>query len=302
MRGRKAALAALGAAAFAGIFAMTHAVWGQMERHRALEAVLAASLPKTVFLEELTWAEMAHLQKAGFDRVIIPTGGTEQNGFHMVLGKHNFIVRHTAQALAREVGKTLVAPVMAYVPEGAIEPPQGHMKFTGTLSLPEPVFMAVLEHAARSLKAHGFRYIFFLGDSGGNQAAQAQVAAKLTALWQDEGIKVYSLGAYYKDNGQKDHPQVRAEAAAFPHGTHAGIRDTSELLFVQPKGVRRPVLEKLSGLPRGFAASGSVGHPEWATEALGKALIALKIRAGAQQMRALLAGRREEERGALGTH
>ena len=50
----------------------------------------------SVFLEELTWTEVHDAIQAGKTTVIIPTGGTEQNGPHMILGKHNIIVPFTA--------------------------------------------------------------------------------------------------------------------------------------------------------------------------------------------------------------
>lgn len=47
----------------------------------------AAATPDTVFLEELTWTEVRDAIKAGKTTVIFPTGGTEQNDPHMVLGR-----------------------------------------------------------------------------------------------------------------------------------------------------------------------------------------------------------------------
>ena len=134
----------------------------------ALAAVTVLSGPLTappteeVHLEALTWVEARELIAGGKTVALVPTGGLEQNGPHLVLGKHNYIVRHTAGLIARDLGKALVAPVVAYVPEGEIEPPSGHMAFAGTLSVPEEVFAAVLEHTARSLRAHGFTLICFL--------------------------------------------------------------------------------------------------------------------------------------------
>ena len=128
---------------------------------------ISAPLADSVYLEELTWVETRDLIKLGKTIAIIPTGGTEQNGPHVVLGKHNYIVRHTAGEIAKILGNALVAPVMSYVPEGGIEPAEGHMRFPGTLSIPEPVFEHVLISAASSLKAHGFKVICFIGDSGG---------------------------------------------------------------------------------------------------------------------------------------
>ena len=69
-------------------------------------------------------------------------------------------------SIARALGDALVAPVIAYVPEGAIAPPTGHMRFPGTITTPEDAFEKVLESAARSFKAHGFRAIVLLGDHG----------------------------------------------------------------------------------------------------------------------------------------
>src|SRR5688500_8764917 len=136
-----------------------------------------AQAPDTVFLEQLTWDEVRDSIAAGKTTVIVPTGGTEQNGPHMALGKHNVRIAANAELIARRLGNTLVAPVMAYVPEGGIDPPTGHMRFAGTICLPDPIFRQVLEYAARSLKQHGFRDIVFIGDSGPNQPGQNAVAA-----------------------------------------------------------------------------------------------------------------------------
>jgi creatinine amidohydrolase len=34
-----------------------------------------------------------------------------------------------AREIAKELGQTLVAPVVTYVPEGDYEPPTGHLRF-----------------------------------------------------------------------------------------------------------------------------------------------------------------------------
>src|SRR5215216_6570575 len=73
--------------------------------------------PDTVFLEELTWAEVRDLVKGGTTTVIIGTAGTEQKGPHMVDGEHKFVMEYSADKIARGLGKTLVAPVITYVPE-----------------------------------------------------------------------------------------------------------------------------------------------------------------------------------------
>src|ERR1700679_1025592 len=117
-----------------------------------LAAPTVAWAADSLYLEDLTWPEVKARMAAGTDTIIIPSGGTEQNGPHIVIGKHNLIVRYTSGEIARRLGNALAAPVIAYVPEGRISPPEGHMMFPGTISLHDETFAAVLEDAARSFK------------------------------------------------------------------------------------------------------------------------------------------------------
>jgi len=142
-------------------------------------AAARAQAPASVFLEELTWTELRDLVKSGKTTIIVPIGGTEQNGPHMALGKHNRRVIVLSERIARALGNALVAPVIAYVPEGGISPPTEHMRFPGTITVPEDAFEKILESAARSFKLAGFRDIVFLGDHGGYQRADKAVAGRL---------------------------------------------------------------------------------------------------------------------------
>lgn len=243
----------------------------------------AGKKPGSLYLEELTWIEVEEALNAGYKHIIIPTGGTEQNGKHMVLGKHNYIIDHTAGEIAKKVGHTLVAPVAPYTPEGNISPPSGHMNFKGTISLPDKVFASVLEYTARSLKQHGFKVIYFLGDSGDSQAVQTQVAEKLSKLWQTEGVKVVNLDAYYYDNKQTEWLQKQGYSKS-QIGIHAGIRDTSELISINKKGINsQRVVGRLDSLIKG----GSSGDPLLANAELGKQMLALKIEAAVKQINEL---------------
>src|SRR5882672_629274 len=159
--------------------------------------------PASVFLEELTWMEVRDAIAGGKTTVIIPTGGTEQNGPHMALGKHNYLVKYKAGKIAEQLENALVAPVVAYVPEGDINPPTGHMRFAGTITTPQDVFVKVLEYAARSFKKHGFLDIALVGDSGGNQAGQKQVAEALNAEWAATNVRVHQVTAYYPGRGDE---------------------------------------------------------------------------------------------------
>src|SRR6266496_4301694 len=122
--------------------------------------------PDTVTLEELTWAEVRDLIKAGTTTIIVGTAGTEQKGPHMVDGEHKFVMEYTGEKIARAIGKTLFAPVVTYVPEGSWENPTGHMAKPGTITLPDDRFTELLVNAGRSLKTGGFKTILFIGESG----------------------------------------------------------------------------------------------------------------------------------------
>jgi creatinine amidohydrolase/Fe(II)-dependent formamide hydrolase-like protein len=194
-------------------------------------------------IEDLTWPEIKARMDAGATTIILPTGGTEQNGPHMVLGKHNVIVGYTAGEIARRLGKTLVAPVLAYVPEGSWDPPQGHMRFPGSISLPDGVYEGVLESKVRSFAAEGFKVILFLGDSGPNQRPQAAVAKRLDAELRPEGIRVFQVGDYYAANGQEE--WLRSQGFTETEiGVHAALIDTAQLMAIDPEGVRMALLER----------------------------------------------------------
>lgn len=241
--------------------------------HRGPVAVVPART--TVYMAALTWPEIHRQIQAGKTTVIIPSGGTEQNGLHMVVGKHNLIVHYTAGQIARRLGNALVAAVIPYVPEGSIQPPTGHMRFAGTVSLPEPVYEAVLENVARSMKAHGFRLICLIGDHGGSQEGQRKVADRLNREWQGSGVRVLDVDDYYAHNGQLQWLEKQGETPQ-SIGTHAGIRDTSELLAIDPGGVRQALL--------GHTSPSSNGRPERASARRGRVLLQLKINAAVRQI------------------
>jgi creatinine amidohydrolase/Fe(II)-dependent formamide hydrolase-like protein len=241
------------------------------------------SLPQaaSVFLEDLTWMEVRDAIASGKTTVIVPTGGTEQNGPHMVLGKHNFLVKYKAGEIAMQLGNALVAPVVAYVPEGDISPATGHMRFAGTISTPQDVFVKVLEYAARSLRQHGFVDIAFIGDSGGNQAGQKLVADVLNKEWAGSAGRVHHITAYYPGRG--DDWVISQGVSAADVGSHAGTHDTSSLMYLNPSMLR---FDKM-GPGRSGDGQGHVGNPAKATALFGKRILEMQIEDAVKQIREL---------------
>jgi creatinine amidohydrolase len=240
-----------------------------------------AQAPDTVFLEDMTWPEVRDALKAGKTTVIIPTGGTEQNGPHMVLGKHNWLVKYKAGEVAKRLGDALVAPVVAYVPEGEINPPTGHMRFPGTITTPQDVYAKVLEFAARSFKQHGFKEIAFLGDSGGNQAGQKLVADALNTEWTSTDVRVDHLSDYYPGPGDD---WLKSQGVSDEDvGSHASIHDTASLLLLNPSMIRQ---DKLAP-GKANDGTGVVGNPARSTIEYGRQIVEKQIAAAVQQVRTL---------------
>jgi creatinine amidohydrolase len=248
----------------------------------AAQRPLTAPLPATVEIADMTWVEVRSAIAHGYTTVIVPSGGIEQNGPHMILGKHDRIVRYAAGRIATTLGHTLVAPVISFVPEGGYDPPEGHLKFPGTIGVSEQTFMAMLDGIARSLKAGGFKTICFIADHGGSVKPQAEVAARLTREWAAEGVRVIDVSDYYADAAETSYLLAQGETAE-TIGQHAGIADTSELMAVDPAGVD---LQRFADAPFTLESNGVSGDPMRASAERGRALMDIKVEAAVRQIRA----------------
>jgi len=235
----------------------------------ALLTPAAHAASPSVQIEELTWTELRDRVAGGATTILIPIGGTEQNGPHMVLGKHNVRARILAGQIAQSLGNALVAPVVAYVPEGTVHPPVAHMRFAGTISILDSTFESLLESAARSFKQHGFRHVVFLGDHGGYQKSEEKVAARLNREWAaNPACRVHALTDYYRvtQRGYVAALKQRGYSDA-EIGSHAGLADTSLALAVDKTLVRSEVLSQGARLGE---HDGVYGDPRRSTAELGQ--------------------------------
>lgn len=243
-----------------------------------------AGTPPDLHLARLTSPEIRAAVEAGYTSVLVPSGGTEQNGPHMILDKHNIIVAEAAGRIAAAVGHMLVAPVLTVVPEGDFGPPSGNMLYPGTIGLSPEAYEGVLDGVARSLRNAGFRTIFLIGDHGQSQDPQQAVAERLTAEWEGEGIRVIPIAAYYDDARQM--ALLKAEGFTDDQiGFHAGLIDTSEAMAIRADAVRADMLQHL---PQPLSDRGASGEPALASAALGRRLLDLRIDAAVTEIRAHL--------------
>ncbi len=179
----------------------------------------------------------------------------------MALGKHNARVRALAEKIARELGNALVAPVISLRARRQRRSAlTAHMRFPGTITIPDKTFEQVLESAARSFKLHGFRDVVFLGDHGGYQKDEQAVADRLNREWAATPVRAHAIVEYYRATTTAYVDALKgAGLSADEIGTHAGLADTSLTLALAPGMVRADVLAQARRSPP--AADGVYGDP-----------------------------------------
>ncbi|AWB23176.1 creatininase family protein [Methylobacterium currus] len=245
-----------------------------------------APLVRRIAMADMTWVEVRQALDQGYTTALVPSGGLEQNGPYLAIGKHDSLVAWTAQRIAEALGHTLIAPVVSYVPQGNFDPPTGNLVFPGTLGVSEEAYAGTLEGIARSLKAHGFRTILFIADHGGALAPQQQVAARLDRDWAAQGVRVLSVDDYYVAGNRAQALWLEAQGETpATIGGHAGLADHASLMAAAPERVdfARPTPPLLARL--GLTSDGSSGDPRRATAERGRALLDLQVEAGLAQIR-----------------
>lgn len=271
--------------AFIGIFVLT---WSM--------SLLFSTYPSnaSVLLEDQTWTELRDLIKSGTTTIIVPIGGTEQNGPAMALGKHNVRVKYLAEKIAERLGNALVAPVISYVPEGSIDPPTGHMKFPGTITISDKIFEQLLESVARSLKLHGFKTIVLIGDHGGYQSDERVVADRLNVEWSKTPVRVFAALEYYEiTQGAYVEKLLSFGVRRDEVGTHAGLADTSLTLAIDPSMVRK---DRILAAPKPNAADGVYGgDPTRSSAEFGQLGVDLIVNGTTDAIREFIASRRSRQ-------
>jgi len=218
---------------------------GDSDRERKILEKLVAPNPlvagESLWIEELTYIEVRDRIAEGYTTAIIPTGGIEENGPYLVTGKHNVILRSLCPAIAAELGNALCAPVVAFVPEGNIDPPSAAMRFPGSISVRDETYRALLDDIASSLKQHGFKDIVLIGDSGGNQRGMAKVADDLNARWEDSGVTAHFVVEFYAPGWEATERYTEKElgvAETRSDGYHDDIWVTAMMMVTDPTSVR----------------------------------------------------------------
>lgn len=248
--------------------------------------VVARAIPRapSVWLDDYTTAELKARIEKGCPVVMVFSGGTEETGPYVSLGKHAARVHAYGEAIARNVGDALIAPVLHYAPN-----PPYVMPFPGTISLKPETFAAVNEEVARSLINGGFRRIALMSEHGPSQKPLADVAARLNAEFADRGARVFYISDGYARARREIEAAIRANGKV--GGGHGGLWDTSETLATAPSLVRPgPYLPGTSENDGNGPVNslGYSGDPTGANAKLGREFGAMRVRLASEELSAAL--------------
>ena len=171
------------------------------ERRAELDAaVRPIEALESVWLEELTWMEIRDAIRAGHTTALIVTGGVESNGPYLASGKHNYSNQLMAESVARELGNTLIAPLVTLEPGR----PDGPVTVGNTGPMvSQDTYVSWLVDMGDSLRGMGFTEIYYLGDSGGNQRGQQAAADALNARYGGSPAVFHHVPEFY------NHEEVR---------------------------------------------------------------------------------------------
>ena len=244
----------------------------------------SAAPSKSVFLEDLTTAELKDRIAQGCPVALVYNASVEETGPHVALGKHIFRARAYGEALAHEMGDAIVAPVLAFAPAGT--PSE---KWPGTISLSSPTYSRVNEEVVRSLIGGGFKRIALLNDHGGGQTELRDLALKLDAEFAPRGVRTFFISDSYARARMEIEADIRASGKVA--SGHGGLWDTAETMAVRPSAVRPEkfhpgTLEQEGNGPPN--AEGFSGDPTGSSQPLGRKFGALRVRLAAAELRSAL--------------
>jgi len=251
--------------------------------------------PALVDFEMMTWPEVKQAIEQGKTTALIYNGGTEQRGPQNVNGGHTLMGHATVIAIAEKLGDAIAAPVMPFSVNNA------NPDLPGTIGLTGQLFAELNEQVAEQMIKNGFKNVVLMGDHGGGQKELGEVAKKLDEKYSSQGIRVVFCDEVYQ-KAQDDFDKWLA-ANNYPLSSHAGIPDTSEMLFLGgDKGwVRKELIAtavgdpvRKRGEPRDPNAkrvnNGITGDARPSTAALGKRAFDTKVAYAVDQIHRLLNG------------
>lgn len=189
----------------------------------SISSSIAQTENTALVLQEMAWVDVEDYIENN-DMVIIPLGSTEQHGPHLPLGTDYYEAFEISKAISQQTG-ILVAPVL-FVGYSIY-----HSGFTGTLSLKPETMEQVLFETAEALIKYGFSKFLFFNYHGGNNIVQDRVIHRINNTTEAVAIAI-GVGSELQSSGNGE------------FDWHAGIKETSIMLYLKPDLVKMERAEK----------------------------------------------------------
>lgn len=179
----------------------------------------------------MTWTEVYDaIHHQGKTVALYYAGGTEHRGMQNVNGGHTLMGQQIALEIARRLGNAIVLPVMPYSSNNASN------QQTGTLGLTAEIEAMITERVAEQAIATGFTTVVLLNDHGGSVGPNNTVAKKLEEKYRAPEFESKNIHVFYADRvyapAQGDYDKLVLEARGLPLSGHAGIPDTSSMMYL----------------------------------------------------------------------
>src|SRR5262249_19121184 len=140
----------------------------------------------------------------------------------------------------------------------------------------------VVRAIAQSALTAGFKLVAIMGDHGGGQDQLAQAAQSLNAQPPADGARVLYVGDLYTKTEAQFRETILAKRGLPAKELHAGIPDTSEMLYLG-LGIRKEHIAEAN------EATGVQGTPALGSSELGKIYVDLKVENAVNQIRSFVA-------------
>jgi creatinine amidohydrolase len=186
-------------------------------------------------LERLRSTEIRERIEDGWTTVLFACGAVEQHGPHLPIFMDTEFGSRMAVEVAQRLGRVLVAPTIR------VGFSEHHMAFSGTISLRQETFEAIVTDYVTSLARHGFERILILPTHGGNFAPLIEMEGRLQEASGESVVASYTdligLIELFRN-------EAEAELGLGDRiGGHADMAETSIMLNLHPDLVRLDLAE-----------------------------------------------------------
>ena len=186
---------------------------------------------KTVRMEEMNWVDIKEAIKDGFKTVVIGVGSTEQHGPHLPTQTDALIADVMVNLIVQKLKSALQARTIS------VGCSDHHLSFSGTISLKKSTLKAIIQDYIESLQIHGFKNIILIPTHGGNFEPIKETVKEVQENYPKIQIIAFTDLMGFVD--AQDKIAVDLNITKGEAGAHAGEVETSEILFLAEKLVKK---------------------------------------------------------------